>query len=181
MANSFASGGDFCAGSDVVTRHQRINSAAFVFSASLPVIFATTSSVALQILQERPAVFVTLAEYVQVFRLMVDKLDGITSPSHPLSPLVHLQLVRPVPVDQAGVEEEERLLQAIVQEALSNGVLLTRTRTRRLKGQEEVDVRSSIKISLSTALTRKEMDKAVWGVKAAVVKVLGRGRRGTDA
>jgi serine palmitoyltransferase len=110
---------------------------------------------------------------------MVDKLDGITSPSHPLSPLVHLQLVRPVPVDQAGVEEEERLLQAIVQEALSNGVLLTRT--RRLKGQEEVDVRSSIKISLSTALTRKEMDKAVWGVKAAVVKVLGRGRRGTDA
>jgi serine palmitoyltransferase len=179
MANSFASGGGFCAGSDVVTRHQRINSAAFVFSASLPVMFATTSSVALQILQERPAVFVTLAEYVQVFRLMVDKLDGITSPSHPLSPLVHLQLVRPVPVDQAGVEEEERLLQAIVQEALSNGVLLTRT--RRLKGQEEVDVRSSIKISLSTALTRKEMDKAVWGVKAAVVKVLGRGRRGTDA
>lgn len=171
MATSLNAGGGFCAGSDVVTNHQRINSAAFVYSAALPAMLATTSSTALQILETSPIVFTTLADHVRLFRATLDKLDYIHIPSHPLSPLIHIQLAGAGPTNMAGIEEEERLLQDVVDEALASGSVLL-TRTRRLRGQEEFEMRPSLKLSLTAALTKKEMEKAVAGVKAALAKVL---------
>ncbi|CED82979.1 serine palmitoyltransferase [Phaffia rhodozyma] len=175
MANTLGAGGGFCAGSTVVTGHQRINSAAFVFSASLPPMIATTASTAIRILQSSPQLFVTLRQHGKLLRLTLDKLEGIHIPSHALSPLVHVQLSGPAPVDMAGIEREEIILQEIVEEALNaSGILLTRT--RRLRGQETFEARPSIKIALSSSLTKKDMDKAVGGIKAAIVKVLGKKR-----
>ncbi|KAH9013059.1 hypothetical protein EDB85DRAFT_1835360, partial [Lactarius pseudohatsudake] len=55
--------------------------------------------------------------------------------------------------DTAG---EGRLLQDIVDEALAQGVWITRT--RRLRGQEFVEARPSIRLAVTAALSRKDCD-----------------------
>ncbi len=65
---------------------------------------------------------------------------------------------------------EERLLQDIVDEALAQGVWITRA--RRLRGQEVVEARPSIRLAVTAALSRKECERAAGVVKAAAVKVL---------
>lgn len=65
---------------------------------------------------------------------------------------------------------EERLLQDIVDEALAQGVWVTRA--RRLRGQEIVEARPSIRLAVTAALSRKECERAAGVVKAAAVKVL---------
>ena len=69
---------------------------------------------------------------------------------------------------------EERLLQDIVDEALAQGVWTTRA--KRLRGQELVEVRPSVRLAVSSAFTKKECEKAANVIKAAVVKVLGKRR-----
>lgn len=66
--------------------------------------------------------------------------------------------------------EEERVLQKVVDEAIeSHGVLITRA--RRLRGQETFEPEPSLKVCLSGALTRKDVEKAALGLRAALVKV----------
>lgn len=72
------------------------------------------------------------------------------------------------------IELEERLLQDIVDEALAQGVWTTRA--KRLRGQELVEVRPSVRLAVSSAFTKKECEKAANVIKAAVVKVLGKRR-----
>jgi len=72
------------------------------------------------------------------------------------------------------IEEEERLLQEVVDEALAQGVLLTRA--KRLRGQEAVERRPSIKLTVTSAFSKKECEKAAGVVKAALVKVLSKRR-----
>lgn len=68
--------------------------------------------------------------------------------------------------------EEENLLQKVVDEAIdSHGVLITRA--RRLRGQETFEPEPSLKICLSGALAKKDVEKAAMGLKAALVKVCG--------
>lgn len=50
------------------------------------------------------------------------------------------------------------------------------TRAKRLRGQEWLEVRPSVKVCVTAGLTRKECEKAAGVIKAAVVKVLGRRR-----
>lgn len=50
------------------------------------------------------------------------------------------------------------------------------TRAKRLKGQEMAERKPSIRIAVSAALTRKEVEKAAGVVKAACSKILGRRR-----
>lgn len=130
---------------------------------------------------------------------MLDKLDLISIPSHPASPLIHIYVRSPSsatltvpPVHQGGhnhsspasivpanppvfdIESEERLLQEVVDEALAQGVLVTKA--KRLRGQEMIEARPSIRLAVTAALTRKECEKAAGVVKAALLKVLSRRR-----
>ncbi len=66
------------------------------------------------------------------------------------------------------------LLQEVVEEALSQGVMIAKA--QRLRGQEMVEVRPSIRLALTSALTKKETEKAVGIVKASLVKILGKRR-----
>lgn len=70
-----------------------------------------------------------------------------------------------------GIEREEVILQEVVEEALNTGGVLV-TRTRRLRGQETFEARPSIKLALSSSLSKKDMEKAVGALKAAFLKVL---------
>ena len=67
---------------------------------------------------------------------------------------------------------EERQLQEVVEECLSQGVMITKA--KRLRGQEMVDARPSIRLAMTSALTKKETEKAVNVVKTALMKVLSR-------
>ncbi|RXK41708.1 serine palmitoyltransferase [Tremella mesenterica] len=204
MASSFGTGGGFCAGSSVVCSHQRINSSASVFSASLPALLTTTSSTALSILLTTPTLFTTLQSNVLTFRAQLSKLEAVPSvpptssprpslpvlpssasstesipigaqtpnkdaiiqiPSHPSSALMYIFLLNP----PSTVEEEEALLQDVVDEVQTNGSILI-TRARRLRGQETFEPEPSLKVCVSAAMGKKDVEKAGQALRAALVK-----------
>ena len=76
---------------------------------------------------------------------------------------------------ESNREELERLLQEVVEECAHNGVLVSRT--KRNWEQEMVEQRPSIRICVSSALTKKEIEKAGGVLKSALVKVLGKGKK----
>lgn len=102
LATSFNSGGGFCAGSNEVVSHQRINSAALVFSAALPPLLATAASESIKILSEGDGVerFERLRRNTRLLREILKPLIGhpmsdeglIEIPSHEASPLIHITL-----------------------------------------------------------------------------------------
>lgn len=133
---------------------------------------ATTSSHALSILSTSPALFKTLHQNITLFRSILAKLESekdalISIPSHEESALIHIFLLNPPPT----MVEEERLLQRVVDESIESGVLITRA--RRLRGQETFEPEPSLKICLSGAMTKKDVEKAAMGLKAVLVKVCG--------
>ncbi|GAA6047407.1 hypothetical protein JCM3770_001290 [Rhodotorula araucariae] len=236
MASSLAAGGGFCAGSREVVMHQRINSPASVFSASLPPLLAVSASEALALLETSttstnpPHPLAALPANVRALRAILDQIPTIEILSAEISPLIHLMIkpstldalhkaaaeggtkgrarshsnvshpppqpivVQPAPgavgypstlargVDaearleaQAAREEQERLLQEIVDAAAEGGVLLSTT--KRNWSQEMVELRPSIRICVTSALSKKDVEKAGAVVKSAVAKVLGKGKK----
>ncbi|KAK0447120.1 serine palmitoyltransferase [Armillaria borealis] len=201
VAIGLCAAGGFCAGTQFVTEHQRINGTGFVFSASMPPLLAVSGSEGINILRSSPSVFESLQENVRAARAILDRIDCITIPSHPASPMIHIQIRSPtastlhpsaaahqspkpsnpssiLPRDASrwdwDIETEEVLLQEVVEEALSQGVMIAKA--QRLRGQEMVEVRPSIRLALTSALTKKETEKAVGIVKASLVKILGKRR-----
>ena len=202
----FTSGGGSCPRTRSIAYKrlgQRINSSAFVYSASLPAMLATVSSAALAILASQPSLISALQANVLTFRQQLSRierfplpalphpsssssslnLDGpspcasphtpnkdaiISIPSHPSSALIHIFLLNPPPT----LEQEERLLQEIVDEAMTSGSVLI-TRARRLRGQETFEPEPSLKVCISGAFTRKEVEKAGQALRQALMKVCG--------
>ncbi|BGP55668.1 hypothetical protein JCM8202_003842 [Rhodotorula sphaerocarpa] len=233
MANGLASGGGFCAGSANVVLHQRINSPASVFSASLPPLLAVSASEAISLLSV-PAgspshPLTNLPANVAALRAILDPIRTLEIPSAEASPVIHLYVAQsvldarghgattgpdgaspgrtrarshsavshpaPAPTmsgpaglaqitQQAALEkmrieqrreEQEGLLQDIVDLAAENGVLLTTA--KRNWEQELVEHRPSIRICVTSGLTKKEVEKAGAVIKSAVQKVLGKGKK----
>ncbi|KAH9060253.1 serine palmitoyltransferase [Lactarius vividus] len=191
VANGLKSLGGFCAGSRIVVDHQHINSTSFVFSAAVPALLAVSASEGINILRNTPSILSTLQENVRAIRAVLDRVEAITIPSHAASPIIHIHLrsaptlsastsasakppnpATPAPRDAPSfdIAGEERLLQEIVDEALGQGVWTTRA--RRLRGQELVEARPSIRLAVTAALSRKKCERAAGVIKAAVVKVL---------
>lgn len=75
---------------------------------------------------------------------------------------------------ESDYDAEERVLQEIVEETLAQGVIVTRA--KRLRGQEMTETRPSIRLAMTSALSKKETEKAVGMLKAALIKVLGKKR-----
>ncbi|KAF9225009.1 PLP-dependent transferase [Gyrodon lividus] len=179
IANGLCSSGGFCAGSSIVTEHQRINGTSFVFSASMPALLATSASEAINYLRNTPSVLVTLQENIRAMRAVLEKTEGITLLGHRASPIIHfclrntpqtLTVTPPTP----DYDAEERILQDIVDDALANGVFITRG--KHLRSQEMIDSRPTIRLTATAALSKKDVEKATGTVKASIVRVLGKRR-----
>lgn len=163
----------------------------------MPAALAVAGSEGINILRSTPSILSTLHENIRAVRAILDRVDCINIPSHPVSATIHLQIrwptlqipvasngspskpsnplsVKPRDAPQYNVELEEKLLQDIVEEALAQGVMVTRA--KRLRGQELIDVRPSIRLAITAALSRKDCEKAASVVKAAFVKVIGKRR-----
>ena len=187
VANGLNSSGGFCAGSRHVVDHQRINGTSFVFSAAVPALLAVSASEGINILRNTPSILSTLQENIRAIRAILERVDCITIPSHAASPIIHIHVrTQPPAAATAGskssssnsappsfdIAVEERLLQDIVDEALAQGVWITRA--RRLRGQEVVEARPSIRLAVTSALSRKECERAAGVIKTAAVKVLAK-------
>ncbi|KAH9025900.1 pyridoxal phosphate-dependent transferase [Lactarius hengduanensis] len=134
--------------------------------------FCAGSRIAINILRNMPSILSTLQENVRTIRAVLDRVEAITIPSHPASPIIHIHLrsaatlsastsvsakppnpATPAPHDAPlfDIAGEERQLQDIVDDALAQGV---------------------IRLAVTAALSRKECERAAGVIKAAVVKVL---------
>ncbi|KAH8999735.1 hypothetical protein EDB92DRAFT_1940493 [Lactarius akahatsu] len=186
VANTLNSSGGFCAGSRIIVDHQHINSTSFVFSAVVLALLAVSTSEGINILRNTLSILSTLQENVHAIRAVLDPVEALTIPSHPASPIIHIHLrsastsasaklpnpATPVPRDAPSfdIAGEECLLQDIVDEALTQGMWTTRA--QRLRRQELVEARLSIRLAVTAALSRKECERAAGVIKAAVVKVV---------
>lgn len=119
-------------------------------------------------LSTTPQIRTSLNDNVKILRTTLAKLEDVSIyiPSDPVSALVHIYMKNP-PED---VDHEERMLQDVVDEALAQGVLITRS--ARLRGQEN-EMTPTLKIMVSAAFTKKEMEKASTVLKSAITKHFG--------
>ena len=171
--------------------HQRVNGTSFVFSAA---VLAFLTSLRLGGHQHSPEhtfypEHATGERARRAIRAVLDRIDTLTIPSHAASPIIHIHLrtatpslsvpapKAPNPATAASRDApsfdilgEERVLQDIVDEVLAQGMWITRA--RRLRGQELVESRPSIRFSVTAVLSRKECERAAGVIKAAVTKVL---------
>ncbi|KAK9236177.1 pyridoxal phosphate-dependent transferase [Lipomyces kononenkoae] len=171
LATTMCAGGGFCAGSEYVVSHQRISGNGYVFSAALPGYLAATASEAMSMMQSNPEMFVQLLANTRTFRATIDKINYMYSPSDPDSPLIHLDL-KPEVLESRKIDDEDKFLQDVVDECIANGVLISRNKA--VASQEVFPVQSSLKIMITTGLTKREIEKAATVIKAAVSKVMSK-------
>lgn len=122
----------------------------------------------------------------------------IQIPSHPASAIIHIQykpsqdMLSPPPSATRvaknsnpaslaprnpcvfDIELEERLLQDVIDESINQGVLIAKV--HRLRGQELLEPRPSIRVAVTSSLSRKEVEKAAGILRNALTKVLGKRR-----
>ncbi|MBW0492061.1 hypothetical protein O181_031776 [Austropuccinia psidii MF-1] len=171
LATSFNSGGGFCAGSTEVVSHQRINSAALVFSAALPPLLATAASETIKILSEGDGLerFIRLRQNTRLFRETIQPIAGegglINIPSHEESPLIHITLRQPnesaaeLENPMISFEDQEHLLQQVVDRCILDHDLLI-TRTKKLWEQEIEPMAPSLRICVTGALEPADIVQA---------------------
>lgn len=165
----------------------------------MPSMLAMAASESIKHLTNTPSVLTDLHTNIFALRSVLDKVDCIIIPSHPASAIIHIHIrhsqsllspesggsgkkassrpsnptaLAPRDAVEFDIEAEERLLQEVVDEGLSQGVLITRA--QRVHGLEVLEPRPSIRIAATSALTRKETEKAAGVVRSALIKVLGR-------
>lgn len=186
-AGPLCGGGGFCAGGKDVVEHQRIAAPAYTFSAALPAMHATTASSTLAMLQSKPEILTTSRENTKAMRAQLDpRSDWITVTSAPENPCV-IAVLRNDVINSRRLshEDQEKVLQECVDEALSNGVLITRLKTMpdsngsMAKDWQHLPPQPALKICVTTGLTKKEVEKAGTIIRHAVTKVLTKGRSKT--
>lgn len=173
LSHALCAGGGFCAGSSEIIEHQRISGSAYVFSAALPAMLAVTASETIKLLEGSPDVLNTLRENARAFRAVMDRSEYVRCTSDMENPVCIFVFRREI---AAGMAEGERVMMEIVDEAIANGVLITRTKhvpepnRARAVWQHE----PAFKVCMSIGHTKKETEKAAAVVKAAVAKVVVR-------
>jgi serine palmitoyltransferase len=188
MANALCSSGGFCAGSEEIVDHQRLSGLAYCFSASIPAMLAVSASEAIKTIKDQPNLLTELNERAKTFRqnLSHKSLDPyielISGHLENPAPFFHIRIKSSFLDDhlidgetEISRENQEYLLQDVVDECISQGVLITRAKY--VYDQERACPPSSIKISVTIGLTKKESEKAATIVKYAIIKVFGKWRK----
>ncbi|KAK4111660.1 PLP-dependent transferase [Canariomyces notabilis] len=181
MAGPLCAGGGFCAGSKDVVEHQRITSAAFTFSAALPAMLAMTASESLNVLQSNPEILQQCRENIRLMRAQLDpRSDWVMCTSAPENPIMILVLKPEViKARRLSVEDQDRLMQECVDEALANGVLISRLKGNSITIHTSLKdgtwaVQPALKVCVTTGLSKKDIEKAGVTIRHAITKVMTR-------
>jgi serine palmitoyltransferase len=184
LSHALCAGGGFCAGTREVVEHQRISSSAYVFSAALPAMLSVTANESLRLIESSPDLIVDLREKTRVFRQQLERSEYITISSTPENPRCLFCLKREV-VGQRSLEDEERLLADIVEECMSNNVMITRL--KKVKDSSVTDFpaarrfgwggKPTLMASVTVGHSKKDVETGGSVIRKAVGKVLGRNRK----
>ncbi|EER44122.1 serine palmitoyltransferase [Histoplasma capsulatum H143] len=177
LAGPLIAGGGFCAGSEEIVHHQRISATAYCYSAALPALLATTASETIILLQNSPDLITQLRENIKAMWLQLDpRSDYVYCSSAPENPVMHLVLKQSVVVaKRLSVEDQVALMQDIVDEALANGVLITRSKSIEdnvIPQHIATPPPPALKVCLTTGISRREVEKAGTIIRHAITKVL---------
>ncbi|EPS42254.1 hypothetical protein H072_3791 [Dactylellina haptotyla CBS 200.50] len=181
LSTTFVGGGGFCCASNEIVHHQRISGLAYVFSAALPAMLATTVSEVIKMLRENPENYIDpLRENIKTFHAALAKTDSLTITSSLLNPIISITLNSK---KEMSDDEQDRMTQDIVDECFANGVLVTRVKRivappGMAKGPKWFgwNPAMAVKVYVSTGFSKKECEKAGGVIRSAVTKVVGRRR-----
>jgi len=176
MAGHLCGAGGFCAASRHAVAHQRIAASAYTFSAALPAMAATCASEAILRIQSDPALLAQSRENTKAMRAQLDpRSDWVACTSAPENPCLLLGL-KPEIVSGRNLtaHEQEVLLQDVVDECLTQGVMITRRKgLPRKQGKEESwEALPALKVCVTTGLSEKEITKAGTTIRHAITKVM---------
>lgn len=177
LAGPLCAGGGFCAGDKNVVAHQRIASMAYTFSAALPAMLAVTASETLNMLQSSPEILASSRENIRAVRAQLDpRSDWVMCTSAPENPILML-VIKPNVVQsrRLSFEDQDRVLQECVDEALANGVMITRLKTALInKSVGGGHTQPALKVCVTNGLSKKEIEKAAITIRHAITKVMTR-------
>ncbi|KAJ2077221.1 serine palmitoyltransferase component [Coemansia sp. RSA 988] len=175
-----ASGGFCCADKDLV-EHQRLSGAGYCFSASMPGILTIAAADAIHALEANPDSYLdNLRDNAVQLRTLLKRIPGLQIDGAADSPLIHIRLAPDtlVRMKRSGgawtKTDIDRVLTEVAEEAQKDGVLLTRAMY--VDDHERILPNSSIRICVSSAHTRKEVEKCAHAVKSAVSRVTSKKR-----
>jgi len=180
LAGPLCAGGGFCAGRKDVVEHQRLMAASYTFSAALPAMLAMTASESLNVLQCNPELLVQCRENIRLMRAQLDpRSDFVVCTSAPENPIMLLVFKEEVvKARRLTLHDQERLMQECVDEALANGVLITRLKgwpiTNHTVGLKDgaYTVAPALKVCITSGLSKKEIEKAGVTIRHAITKVM---------
>ncbi|KAL1978769.1 hypothetical protein VTN31DRAFT_1628 [Thermomyces dupontii] len=178
LSGPLIAGGGFCAGSEEIVHHQRISASAYTFSAALPALLSTTASESLALLQSNPDLIAQLRANIKAMWAQLDpRSDWVYCTSAPENPIMILAL-KPevVSARKLSFDDQQFLLQDIVDEALANGVMITRLKYLPDNVSPKQPVNPALKVCVTVGMTRKEIEKAGTVIRHAITKVMSRRR-----
>ncbi|QIX00132.1 hypothetical protein AMS68_005649 [Peltaster fructicola] len=181
LAGALASGGGFCAGTAEICEHQRLSANAYTFSAALPALLATTASETVALLQEQPEIIQSLRESIKLMWAQLDpRSEWMKCTSNISNPTMLLVLKEEhILARRLTATEQESLLQDIVDEALVNGVLITRLKAMPAalgKSPKELakdwSALPALKVCVCNGLSKKDLEKAGITIRHAITTVM---------
>ncbi|KAG6040768.1 hypothetical protein E4U41_007143 [Claviceps citrina] len=181
LAGPLCAGGGFCAGAKDVVEHQRITSSAYTYSAALPAMLAITASQTVNLLQSNPDILTQCRENIKAMRSQLDpRSDWVMCTSAPENPIM-LLVLKPeiITIKKLGLDDQERLLLDCVDECIVNNVLITKLKTRPYAHTIAARdckwiAQPALKICITSALSKKDIEKAGTTIRHAITKVMTR-------
>ncbi|KAH7095000.1 pyridoxal phosphate-dependent transferase [Paraphoma chrysanthemicola] len=181
LSGPLCAAGGFCAGNEEVVEHQRISSASYTYSAALPALLSTTASETISLLQEQPEILAGLRENVKAMRAQLDpRSDWVRTDSAAENPMMLLTF-KPEVIEakKLSIEDQNQIFRDVVDECLANGVLITRLKAFPLGlGVNPRDAGwqplPSLKVCVTSGLTKKETEKAGTVIRHAITKIVSR-------
>ncbi|KAI5064892.1 hypothetical protein GOP47_0019587 [Adiantum capillus-veneris] len=165
MGHALASVGGFCTGSAKVVDHQRLSSAGYCFSASLPPYVASATITAISILQENAGLVSKLQQNVTVLRKALADIPGLVINSHPMSPLIFMQLKS----STGSFKEDSRVLQKIFEQLLNKeSVLVSMTRRSVL---DKCKLPTALRLAVSVGHAEADLLAAAVSIKKVAASI----------
>ncbi|KAK1311084.1 Long chain base biosynthesis protein 1b [Acorus calamus] len=166
MGHALATDGGFCTGSVRVVDHQRLSSAGYVFSASLPPYLASAAITALDHLEGNPNVITKLRSNIALLWNGLSDIVGLSISSNTLSPIVYLKLKK----STGSFKGDMQLLDDIAQRALKEDSLLIGTSKK--STLDKCGLPAGIRLFVSAGHSESDIQKAAESLKRIAASVL---------
>jgi len=166
MGNALATDGGFCTGSVRVVDHQRLSSAGYVFSASLPPYLATAAIAAVDHLEQNPALLSKLRKNIGLLWKELSGITGLKISSSPLSPIVFLNLKN----SSGSSKNDFKLFETIVDKVLKEDSVFVVVSKRSVL--DKCNLPLGIRVFVSAGHTKNDIFKAAESLKRVAETVL---------